>query len=100
MGFEGVAMTDSLGHGRGQPALGLPRGGGPRDRGRRRRGLATDGNQAVRMRDALVEAVPAGRLPEERLDEAAARVTALAGGDTQALTCLSPKVPTLAVPVA
>jgi beta-N-acetylhexosaminidase len=52
------------------------------------------------MRDALVEAVKAGRLPEERLNEAAARVTALAGGDALALTCVDVQIPTLSVPVA
>ena len=47
------------------------------------------------MRDALVEAVRSGRLPEERLNEAAARTTALAGGDEQALTCLEMDLPAL-----
>jgi beta-N-acetylhexosaminidase len=57
--------------------------------------LATDGHQAARMRDALVAAVRTGRLPEARLSEAAARVTALAGGDPVALTCRAVPLPAL-----
>jgi beta-N-acetylhexosaminidase len=100
MGFEGVAMTDSLGMGAVNLRWDFPEAAVRAIEAGADAALATDGNQAQRMRDALVEAVTSGRLPEGRLDEAAARVTALAGGDTQALTCLSPKVPTLAVPVA
>jgi beta-N-acetylhexosaminidase len=56
--------------------------------------LATDGNQARRMRDALVAAVRSGALPEARLNEAAARVAALAGADPMALACTAAeKVP-------
>jgi len=62
--------------------------------------LTTDGRHAVRMRDALVEAVRTGRLPEQRLSEAAARVTALAGGDPVAVSCVDVARPTLAVPAA
>jgi beta-N-acetylhexosaminidase len=57
--------------------------------------LATDGAQALRMRDALVAAVRAGTLPEGRLSEAAARVTALAGGDPVAMSCHSVSLPSL-----
>ena len=87
MGFKGVAMTDSVGMGAVNLRWDFP------DAAVRAIGagadavLATDGNQAVRMRDALVSAVAAGIVPEERLNEAAARVTALAGGDPVALTC-------------
>jgi beta-N-acetylhexosaminidase len=57
--------------------------------------LATDGAQAVRMRDALVAAVRSGALPEVRLSEAAARVTALAGGDPVAMSCTPVSLPSL-----
>jgi len=60
--------------------------------------LATDGNQALRMRDAIVAAVGDGSLPEARVNEAAARVTALAGGDPMAMSCLAVTTPTLSVP--
>jgi beta-N-acetylhexosaminidase len=47
------------------------------------------------MRDALVEAVRSGELPEARLDEAAARMVALAGGDPRVATCLAVELPQL-----
>jgi beta-N-acetylhexosaminidase len=50
------------------------------------------------MRDALVQAVQSGRLPEERLTEAAARVTALAGGDPRVMSCLDLTLPSLGSP--
>jgi beta-N-acetylhexosaminidase len=49
--------------------------------------FATDGRQAVRMRDALVAAVQNGRLSELRLNEAASRMARLSGADVHALTC-------------
>jgi beta-N-acetylhexosaminidase len=52
------------------------------------------------MRDAIVAAVRSGELPEARLDEAAARATALAGGDPEALTCLDVELPTMTGPAA
>ncbi|MCU1431320.1 MAG: glycoside hydrolase family 3 domain protein [Actinotalea sp.] len=97
MGFDGVAMTDSVGMGAVNlrwdfPAAAVAAIGAGADAV-----LATDGGQAVRMRDALVEAVRTGALPEERLAEAAARVTALAGGDPMTM-CVDVRVPTLTVP--
>lgn len=100
MGFDGVAMTDSLGMGAVNLRWDFPEAAVRAIQAGADAALATDGNQAQRMRDALVEAVRSGRLPEARLDEAAARVTALAGGDPRALTCLSPALPTLSVPAA
>ena len=84
-GFRGVAMTDSLGMGAVNlrwdfPTAAVLAVGAGADAV-----LATDGAQAVRMRDALVAAVRSGALPEVRLSEAAARVTALAGGDPGAV---------------
>lgn len=100
MGFEGVAMTDSLGMGAVNLRWNFPEAAVRAIEAGADVALATDGNQALGMRDALVEAVRSGRLPEERLTEAAARVTALAGGDTQAMSCTDVTMPTLAVPVA
>ena len=95
MGFQGVAITDSVGMGAVNlrwdfPAAAVAAVGAGADAV-----LTTDGSNAVRMRDALVEAVRAGELPEERLSEAAARVTALAGGDPMAMSCLDMEIPTL-----
>jgi beta-N-acetylhexosaminidase len=100
MGFEGVAMTDSLGMGAVNLRWDFPEAAVRAIEAGADAALATDGNQAVRMRDALVAAVKSGRLPSARLDEAAARVTALAGGDARALTCLDIELPTLSVPSA
>lgn len=95
MGFEGVAITDSVGMG----AVNLRWGFGEATVRAIGAGadavLTTDGTQSVAMRDALVAAVRDGRVPEARLNEAAGRVVALAGGDARALTCTSPKLPTL-----
>ena len=98
MGFEGVAMTDSIGMGAVNLRWDFPEAAVRAVAAGADAVLATDGNQAVRMRDALVEAVESGRLPEERLSEAAARVTALAGGDPVAMSCLPVELPRLQVP--
>jgi beta-N-acetylhexosaminidase len=47
------------------------------------------------MRDALVAAVQNGQLPESRLDEAAGRMMAVAGGDATALSCTQTALPAL-----
>lgn len=95
LGFQGVAITDSVGMGAvnlrwnfGEAAVRAIAAGADAV-------LTTDGTQAPAMRDAIVAAVAAGRIPEARLNEAAGRVVALAGGDAKALTCTSPRLPTL-----
>jgi beta-N-acetylhexosaminidase len=94
MGFDGVAMTDSIGMGSIYPRWDFPDaavaaiaagadvvlGSGAV--------LRVNPDAAREMRDALVDAVRDGSLPEERLDEAAARATALAGGDPVAMACV------------
>lgn len=95
MGFDGVAMTDSVGMGAVNLRWDFPEAAVRAVSAGADAVLATDGNQAVRMRDALVEAVQSGRLPEARLSEAAARVTTLAGGDAQAVSCTDVTLPTL-----
>jgi beta-N-acetylhexosaminidase len=94
-GFEGVAMTDSLGMGSVHLRWDFPVSAVMAIAAGADIALATDGRQATRMRDALVEAVQSGRLPVERLDEAAGRATALAGGDPQALSCSDAVMPVL-----
>lgn len=96
MGFEGVAITDSVGMGAVNLRWDFPDAAVAAVGAGADAVLATDGRQAVRMRDALVAAVQAGTLPEDRLSEAAARVTALAGGDPVAMSCLDVDVPELA----
>ena len=97
MGFEGVAMTDSLGMGAVQSRFDFPEAAVRAIEAGADAVLATDGGQATRMRDAIVDAVESGRLAEERLDEAAARVTALAGGDPVELACTAVELPELDV---
>jgi beta-N-acetylhexosaminidase len=87
MGFAGVAVTDSLGMGAVNLRFVFPEAAVRAIAAGADSAFATDGNQARRMRDALMAAVQSGRLPEERLNEAAARVVALTGGDPVALTC-------------
>lgn len=89
MGFDGVAMTDSLGMGPvnlrwpfGEAAVRAVAAGADAV-------LATDGNQARPMRDALVAAVESGRLPEDRLDEAVVRMLALRDIDPAGIVCPS-----------
>lgn len=97
MGFDGVAMTDSIGMGAVNLRWDFPEAAVRAVSAGADAVLATDGKQAERMRDALVEAVGSGRLPQARLDEAAARVTALAGGDPARMSCLPVELPTLSV---
>ncbi|MFN2505974.1 MAG: glycoside hydrolase family 3 N-terminal domain-containing protein [Acidimicrobiales bacterium] len=98
MGFRGAAITDSLGMGAvnlrwdfDEAAVLAVAAGADGV-------LATDGNQARRMRDALVTAVQTDRLDEIRLNEASGRMMALAGGDTAALSCTSPELPVFGRP--
>ncbi|WP_203668518.1 glycoside hydrolase family 3 N-terminal domain-containing protein [Cellulomonas pakistanensis] len=95
MGFEGVAITDSVGMGAVNLRWDFPAAAVQAVSAGADAVLTTDGNHAARMRDGLVQAVRDGTLPEERLSEAAARVTALAGGDPVAMSCLDVDLPEL-----
>lgn len=95
LGFEGVAMTDSIGMGAinlrwdfDEAAVKAVAAGADAV-------LATDGAQARRMRDALVSAVQRGELAETRLDQAAARMAELAGADPVAVACREVRLPRL-----
>lgn len=95
MGFKGAAITDSIGMGAvnlrwdfGEAAVRAISAGADGV-------LATDGHQARVMRDDLVQAVESGKLSENRLDEAAARMAALAGASPEALTCRAATLPSL-----
>jgi beta-N-acetylhexosaminidase len=95
LGFRGVAITDSVGmaavnlrHHPSDAAVAAIKAGADGV-------LMTDGWAAENMRDTLVEAVGDGRLSEARLNEAAARMMALAGGDPVAFACQPVEVPQL-----
>ncbi len=97
-GFRGVAMTDSLGMGavnlrwtEAEAAVMAVGAGADAV-------LSTDAGVARAMRDALVAAVQQSGLGEARLNEAAARMAALAGGDPVRLACQSPDLPRLRPP--
>lgn len=76
-GFDGVAITDSIGMGAVHRRWDFPAAAEQALRAGADAVLATDGTQARRMRRRLVAAVRAGRLSEARLDEAVARMLAL-----------------------
>ena len=93
LGFNGVAITDSLGMG----AVNLTWGfydAAPMAIAAGADGLlVTDGFFAEEMRDGLVDAVAAGKLSERRLSEAAARMVALAGGNPRTVACIDVDLP-------
>jgi len=93
MGFEGVAMTDSLGMGAVNRTWAFPEAAVLAVSAGADALLATQGEHALAMRDALVTAVRDGRLPEARLDEAATRVLALKGVDPVPVTCTNAPPP-------
>jgi beta-N-acetylhexosaminidase len=101
LGFEGVAMTDSLGMGAIHRRWDFPEAAVLAVQAGADAVLATDGTQAAAMADALVAAVEDGTLPEHRLDEAVARMLALKGLDPLLLTCAPPvDVPAMDVETA
>jgi beta-N-acetylhexosaminidase len=95
LGFTGAAITDSVGMGAVNLRWDFDEAAVKAIAAGADGVLATDGWQARRMRDALVEAVESGRLPESRLNEAAGRMMALAGGDPVQLSCRSEDIPSL-----
>jgi beta-N-acetylhexosaminidase len=82
LGFEGVAITDSIGMGAVHRRWDFPQAAVRAVRAGADAVLATDGTQARRMRDRLVRAVRSGTLEERRLNEAVARVLTLHGDAT------------------
>jgi beta-N-acetylhexosaminidase len=99
MGFRGVAITDSVGMAAvnqrwdvAQAAVRAIEAGADGV-------LATDGAMAKHMVHALVVAVQKGELSERRLNQAAGRMLALAGGDPSALACERVEVPRLTTDV-
>jgi beta-N-acetylhexosaminidase len=95
MGFKGVAITDSIGMGAvnqrwdwSEAAVKAIASGADGV-------LSTDGKFARDMVHGLVVAVQTGQLSEARLNEAAGRMIALAGGDPMAYACQAVEIPKL-----
>jgi len=95
MGFRGVAITDSIGMGAvnqrwdwSEAAVKAIASGADGV-------LSTDGKFARDMVHGLVVAVQTGNLSEDRLNEAAARMVALAGGNPMAFACQAVELPKL-----
>lgn len=95
LGFQGVAVTDSVGMGAvnqrwdwAEAAVKAVAAGADGV-------LTTDGSFAKDMVHGLVVAVQKGELSEERLNQAAGRMIALAGGDPMAFACQSVDLPKL-----
>ena len=94
-GFRGVALTDSVGMAavnlRWDPATAAVKAIEAGADGV----LVTNGKFAREMVDSLEYAVQQGTLSEARLNEAAARMAALAGGDPMAVACQATVLPKL-----
>jgi beta-N-acetylhexosaminidase len=95
MGFKGVAITDSIGMGAvnqrwdwSEAAVKAITSGADGV-------LSTDGKFARDMVHGLVVAVQKGELSETRLNQAAARMIALAGGDPMTFACQAVELPKL-----
>ena len=95
MGFQGVAITDSIGMGAVNQRWDMADAAVKAIQAGADGVLSTDGNLAREMIHALVVAVQGGALSEERLNEAAGRMIALAGGDPMTFACQSPAIPKL-----
>jgi beta-N-acetylhexosaminidase len=87
LGFGGVAITDAVGMEAIVEERSLPEATVLALKAGADLVLATAGDKAPAMRDAVVAAVADGRLPESRLDEAVGRVLTLQGEDPSAMVC-------------
>lgn len=87
LGFEGVAITDSVGMGAVHQRFDYDESAPAALAAGADAVLATDGRAAPDMAAGIVDAVERGDLAESRLDEAATRVLALAGRDPEPITC-------------
>jgi beta-N-acetylhexosaminidase len=87
MGFDGVAVTDAVGMAAITDQWSLPEAAVIALAAGADLVLATPGDRAAAMRDAIVAAVADGRLPEARLDEAVRRVLVLGGVDPGTMVC-------------
>jgi beta-N-acetylhexosaminidase len=95
MGFEGVAITDSIGMGAVNQRWDWAEASVKAVAAGADGVLSTAGNFARDMVHGLVVAVQSGALSESRLNEAAARMAALAGADPSAFSCDPVELPKL-----
>ena len=86
-GFQGVAVTDSLGMGAVNRQWGFADAAVMAVGAGADAVLVTQGDQALVIRDAVAAAVADGRLPESRLDEAVGRMADLAEASRTGLVC-------------
>ena len=86
-GFTGVAVTDALGMSAITDQWSIPQAAAMAIAAGADMVLANQGDPATAMRDAIVSAVSAGRLPEARLNEAVSRVLLLRGEDPATMVC-------------
>ena len=87
LGFEGAALTDAVNMAAVGQRWSLPEAAVLALAAGADLVLATPGEQTRAMRDAVVGAVAAGRLGEDRLDEAVERVLTLQGADPATMVC-------------
>jgi beta-N-acetylhexosaminidase len=87
LGFRGAAITDSVGMGAVNQTWDVAEASVRAVTAGADGVLNTGGETAKDMRHGLVAAVLGGKLDESRLDEAASRIVALAGGDPRTVTC-------------
>jgi beta-N-acetylhexosaminidase len=95
MGFTGVAITDSVGMGAVNQRWDVAEAAVAAIKAGADGVLVTDGSMAKHQVRALIQAVNRGVLPEARLNQAAARMTALAGGDPMKFACQPVQLPSL-----
>jgi len=96
IGFRGVAITDSVSMGAVNRRWTLAEATVKAVAAGADGVLFTEGEAAREMRDGLVAAVEQGRLGEDRLNQAAARMAALGGVDPVGLACQAAELPRLA----
>ena len=87
LGFDGVAITDAVGMSAIVEQWSLAEASVLALAAGADLVLATPADRAAAMRDAVVEAVAGGRLPEARLNEAVRRVAVLSGQDPSTVLC-------------
>ena len=87
LGFDGVAVTDAVGMSAILDRWTLAEAAALAIIAGADLVLATPADRAADMRDAIVDAVADGRLPERRLDEAVRRVLRLRGEDPSTMVC-------------
>lgn len=100
MGFRGAAITDSVGMGAVNQRWDVAEAAVLAIAAGADGVLVTDGSMVKHMHRALLDAIANRTLDERRLNEAAARMTALAGGDPRSFACQTPDMPAFRAPRA